>query len=105
MRSVVFLTVLLQFSYNSYMVPAILIMDDPPGKWPRGIKNINLLKTMLENTRKDIKEYEQNIWELSTSRKCRDLHKESIKQYEYMIEVLKKDYKEICEELDKIDRF
>ena len=80
-------------------------MDDPPGKWPRGIKNLNLLKTMLENTRKDIKEYEQNIWELSTSRKCRDLHQESIKQYEYMIEVLKKDYKEICEELDKIDRF
>ena len=80
-------------------------MDDPPGKWPRGIKNFNLLKTMLENTRKDIKDYEQNIWELSTSRKYRDLHQESIKQYEYMIEVLKKDYKEICEELDKIDRF
>ena len=94
-----------QFLYDSYTVPAILIMDDPPGKWPRGIKNLNLLKTMLENTRKDIKDYEQNIWELSTSRKCRDLHQESIKQYEYMIEVLKKDYKEICQELDKIDIF
>ena len=87
------------------MVPAILIMDDALGKWSRGIKNLNLFMTMLENTRNDIKEYEQSIWELSTSRKCRNLHQESIKQYEYMIEVLKKDYKEISEELDKIDRF
>ena len=70
-------------------------MDDAPGKWPRGIKNLNLLKTMLENTRQDIKEYEQSIWEISTSRKSRNLHTETIKQYEYMIDVLKKDYKEI----------
>ena len=71
----------------------------------RGIRNLNLLRTMLENIRKDIKDYEQCIWELSTSRRCRNLHKESIKQYEYMIEVFKKDYKEISEELDKINRF
>ena len=37
--------------------------------------------------------------------KVGNLHTESIKQYEYMIEVLKKDYKEISQELDKIDRF
>ena len=80
-------------------------MDDAPGKWPRGIKNLNLLRTMLENIRQDIKDYEQSIWALSTSRKCRNLHKDSIKQYEYMIEVLKKDYKEISKELDKIDQF
>ena len=33
------------------------------GNGPGVFKNINLLKTMLENTRNDIKEYEQNIWE------------------------------------------
>ena len=72
------------------MVPTILFMEHAPGKWPRGIKNINLLKTMLENTRQDIKEYEQSIWELITSRKSSNLHTKSIKQCEYMIEELKR---------------
>ena len=79
-------------------------MDHIPGKWPKGRKNLHLLKQMLDNTKKDIIEYELNIRELSGTQQMRSLHKESIKQYEYMVEELKQDYKEISQELEKIDR-
>ena len=75
-----------------------------PGKWPKGRKNLNLLKTMLDNTKQDITQYELNIRELSTTQEMRCLHKQTIKQYEYMIEELKRDYKEISKELEQIDR-
>ena len=79
-------------------------MDHMPGKWPKGRKNLNLLKTMLDNTKQDITQYELNIRELSTTHEMRCLHKQTIKQYEYMIEELKRDYKEISKELEQIDR-
>ena len=75
-----------------------------PGKWPKGRKNLNLLKTMLDNTKQDTTQYELNIRELSTSQEMRCLHKQTIKQYKYMIEELKRDYKEIPKELEQIDR-
>ena len=62
-----------------------------PGKWPKGRKNLNLLKTMLDNTKQDITHYELNIRELNTTQEMRCLHKETIKQYENMIEELKRD--------------
>ena len=59
---------------------------------------------MLDNTKQDITQYELNIRELSTTQEMRCLHKQTIKQYEYMIEELKRDYKEISKELEQIDR-
>ena len=99
--------------YSSLMVPNFLTihswflplkMEHMPGKWPKGRKNLNLLKTMLDNTKQDITQYELNIRELSTTQEMRCLHKQTIKQYEYMIEELKRDYKEISKELEQIDR-
>ena len=86
---------------HSWFLP--LKMDHIPGKWPQGRKNLNILKQMLDNTKKDITEYELNIRELSTTHEMRCLHKESIKQYKSMVEELKRDYKEIAKELEKID--
>ena len=59
---------------------------------------------MLDNIKQDITQYELNIRELSTTHEMRCLHKQTIKQYEYMIEELKRDYKEISKELEQIDR-
>ena len=75
-----------------------------PGQWPRGLKNINLLKLMLDNTKRDIAYYEYSIRELSYNKQARIRNSVSIKQYEDMAEELKKDYREISEELNKIDR-
>ena len=100
-------------SYGSLMVPNFLMihsqfpplkMDHIPGKWPKGRKNLDLLKRMLDNTKKDITDYELNIRELSRTHEQRLPHKESIKQYEYMVEEFKKDYKEIAHELEQIYR-
>ena len=44
------------------------------------------------------------IRELSATQEMRCLHKQTIKQYKYMIEELKRDYKEIPKELEQIDR-
>ena len=99
--------------YSSFMIPNFLTipswfppfkMDHIPGKWPKGRKNLGLLKKMLDNTKKDIIDYELSIRELSGTQQMRSLHKESIKQYESMIEEFKKDYKEIAHELEQIDR-
>ena len=99
--------------YGSFTVPNFLTihswfsplkMEHMPGKWPKGRKNLNLLKTMLDNTKQDITQYELNIRELNTTQEMRCLHKETIKQYENMIEELKRDYKEISKELEQIDR-
>ena len=79
-------------------------MDHVPGQWPRGLKNINLLKLMLDNTKRDIEYYECSIRELSYNKQARIRNSVSIKQYEDMAEELKKDYREISEELNKIDR-
>ena len=98
--------------YCSVMVPNFLMipsqflplkMDNIPGKWPQGRKNLNVLKQMLENTKKDITQYELNIREISRTHEMRCLNKETIKQYESMVEELKRDYREIVQELEKID--
>ena len=95
-------TILLWFSHGS---PANFVsMDRVPGQWPRGLKNINLLKLMLDNTKRDIAYYEYSIRELSYNKQARIRNSVSIKQYEDMAEELKKDYREISEELNKIDR-
>ena len=78
-------------------------MDNIPGKWPQGRRNLNVLKQMLENTKQDITQYEINIRELSITHEMRCKKKESIKQYESMIEELKRDCREIVQELEKID--
>ena len=59
---------------------------------------------MLDNTKRDIAYYECSIRELSYNKQARIRNSVSIKQYEDMAEDLKKDYREISEELNKIDR-
>ena len=82
-----------------------LKMDHIPGKWPKGRKNLGLLKRMLDNTKKDITDYELNIRELSRTHEQRLLHKESIKQYEYMIEELKRITKRLDMNWNKLTEF
>lgn len=57
---------------------------------------------MLQNTKQDITEYEMNIRELSLTNEMRCKNKETIKQYEFMIEELKEDYKQIVQKIDSI---
>ena len=91
--------VLSRFSLANFVT-----MNHVPGQWPRGLKNINLLKLMLDNTKRDIAYCECSIRELSYNKQARIRNSVSIKQYEDMAEELKKDYREISEELNKIDR-